>query len=126
MTLTTLRSKAIAAIVVMWLVIFFIKKKIRIRIYFLVLAGILSFWLARDQIYFYFLENDQYARSVLLTTGFEIANTYFPLGTGLVHMLRMHRVYIIPTYTGSFILSRYMDWVRTTYCLYRTVFGLRS
>ena len=82
LTLTTLRSKAIAAIVVMWLVIFFIKKKIRIRIYFLVLAGILSFWLARDQIYFYFLENDQNARSVLLTTGFEIANTYFPLGTG--------------------------------------------
>lgn len=82
LTLTTLRTKAIAAIAVMWLVIFFVKRRIKIKGYFLLLAGIISFFLAGNQIYFYFFENNQYARSILLTKGIEIAKAYFPIGTG--------------------------------------------
>lgn len=82
LTLTSLRSKAIASIMVMWILILIISFRKRIRIWFVAASGIASFILARKQIFYYLIDNDDFARSKLLAKGIEIAKEYCPIGAG--------------------------------------------
>ena len=82
---STLRMKAVAAAVVFIGIAFFIvNKKMRVRIWMLILAGILVLLVGWDQILFYFFNenNSDFARSQLLVKGLQIANDCFPLGAG--------------------------------------------
>lgn len=82
--LSTTRGKALAGgvayLFVMYFVVFNRKK---IKLWHIILIGIMGLYIAWDQISFYYLElSGQSARSILTQTSFEILNDYFPIGTG--------------------------------------------
>lgn len=81
--LTTLRIKAIGCIIVFILITYFVRKKTKpISIKTLTIIGLLVFAISYNQIAYYFLQNSDFARSILTTKSFEIALDHFPLGTG--------------------------------------------
>ncbi len=82
MGISSLRSKAIASIVILWLFIIILHYEISIKVRFFFIAGIICFLIAREQIFYYLIDNDDFARSALMTKGFEIAAEYFPIGAG--------------------------------------------
>lgn len=61
-----------------------IRKHKRITIFLIIILAIGCIVLAWDKIYFYYVFGSKYnyARPMLFKTGIEIANDYFPLGTG--------------------------------------------
>ena len=80
---STLRAKAIGAAVITILIVLLIKishKKIsNLKVIFLAIIAISICW---NQISFYFIDIKNSARNQLLLKSFQIANDYFPLGTG--------------------------------------------
>lgn len=80
----TLRGKAIATVVIYFLVYFYIiKQRKKIKLWQIALTGILLLVAAWDQFSYYYIElAGQSARSALTQTSFEIARDYFPIGTG--------------------------------------------
>ena len=61
----------------------FVWKYKKIKIFYVFIAIPFVIWLAYDDIYQYFLAPDVYnARSLLLINAFNVANDYFPLGSG--------------------------------------------
>lgn len=81
--ISTLRMKAIAfAIGAIVLIIYINKFNKKLQLYKLLLVGILCLIISFNQIKFYFIEDNQTARGALFRTSFEIANDYFPIGTG--------------------------------------------
>lgn len=80
---TTLRAKALGFIVIfLILALYLTKKDKKISIFKLGILGIIGIFIAFNQIKYYFFEIDDSARSMLLKTSIEIANDYFPIGTG--------------------------------------------
>ena len=80
---STLRMKAIAFAIIATLVIIYVNKlNKKIKLNKIIIVGLICVIVAFEQIQFYFIENNQTARGELLRTSFEIANDYFPLGTG--------------------------------------------
>lgn len=80
----TLRGKAIAGAAVYILLVYFIlvyRKKL--KIWHIVLIGLVVLYIAWDQILYYYVDLEgRSARSVLTLTSFEILKDYFPIGTG--------------------------------------------
>ena len=80
---TTLRAKSLAFVAIFVLLAFYIMKtNKKISILKLAILGIICIFVAFDQIYYYFVEIEDSARASLLKTSIEIANDYFPTGTG--------------------------------------------
>lgn len=80
---STLRSKAIAAgIVILILIVYIHITSKKISLIKLGLLGIIAIMIALPQINFYFIGADNSARSDLMNTSIKIANDYFPIGTG--------------------------------------------
>lgn len=80
---STLRMKALAFIAVAIIMIMYvIKTNRKINTLKIVFVGILCVIISWNELEFYFVEDTNTARGALLTTSFEIANDYFPLGTG--------------------------------------------
>lgn len=80
---TTLRVKAMGCIVVFILITHFVRKNEKpISIKMLAIIGILVLAVSYNQIVYYFVQNSDFARSILTTKAFEIASDHFPLGTG--------------------------------------------
>lgn len=73
-----------AAFLAVALLYWIIYKHKKITVFLITLLGIGCVIVAWDKIYFYYIlgANHNYARSRLFTTGIEIANDYFPIGTG--------------------------------------------
>ncbi len=81
--ITTLRVKAIGIVVVtLFLMIYVAKRNKKILLGKLIVIGVICVIIAYPQIKYYFIELDDNARKALLETSIEIANDYFPLGTG--------------------------------------------
>lgn len=81
----TLRVKALVAALTFIIVsILVIKCRIRIKLFVLIIIGLVGFMLAWNQIYYYFFSDVQgdSARYQLLITSFSIASDFFPFGTG--------------------------------------------
>ena len=79
---STLRMKAIAFIAVsILLMIYVLKFNKKIKVLNVLLVGGICILISYNQIVYYFTD-DSFARTALLETSFEIANDYFPLGTG--------------------------------------------
>lgn len=84
MMVFTLRSKAIGSAIV-YILLYIIVKKLhgKLKIWQIVIIGIIGATCAWSQIYFYFINlRGQSARSVMLLTSFLIMRDYFPIGTG--------------------------------------------
>lgn len=80
---STMRTKAIVFVVIFLLLGNYLKnanKKIKINK--IILIVIIAVFVGYQQIEFYFFEETDSARNVLFRTSIEIANDYFPLGTG--------------------------------------------
>lgn len=81
--ISTLRFKAIgSAIAAIIMAIYIDKSNKNLSISKLGLIGLVLLIVAYDQISFYFLENNGYARQELTEKSLEIAKDYFPVGTG--------------------------------------------
>lgn len=81
--ISTLRTKAIIFVLIFWLFyVFLLLKNKKLRLKMIVVLFIVAFLLGESQFEFYFIDNES-ARSVLFTKSFEIANDYFPIGSGL-------------------------------------------
>ena len=84
MMVFTLRSKAIISVIV-YILLYIIIKKLhgKLKVWQIVVVGIVCVLCAWPQIYFYFIRlSGQSARSVMLLTSFIIMRDYFPIGTG--------------------------------------------
>ena len=84
MMVFTLRSKAIISVIV-YILLYIIIKKLhgKLKVWQIVVVGIVGVLCAWSQIYFYFIRlSGQSARSVMLLTSFIIMRDYFPIGTG--------------------------------------------
>lgn len=82
MIFTTLRMKAILALIVSLFVIYYVgKKQNKINFKKLTIVGILICLLGFNSFEYYFM-SDGFARAELLKSSFKIAKDYFPLGTG--------------------------------------------
>lgn len=80
--MTTLRSKAVAFASVSIIILLYIKlSNNKINTWKVIFIGVICIAIGYKQIYYYFM-NENSARAVLLGTSIEIANDYFPLGTG--------------------------------------------
>lgn len=80
---TTLRSKAIAfAITFVILGVYLERYNKKISIIKLAMLGIICVVVAFNQVKYYFVEIENSARATLLKTSIEIAEDYFPIGTG--------------------------------------------
>lgn len=81
---STLRGKAIAGAAVYVLIFFFmIRYKKRLKLWHILLIGLVAVAIAWEQITFYYLDlSGRSARSVLTQTAFQILQDYFPIGTG--------------------------------------------
>lgn len=80
----TLRSKAVVSAIV-YVMLYVIIKKLhaKLKIWQIIVVGIIGVVCAWSQIYFYFINlGGQSARSVMLLTSFLIMKDYFPIGTG--------------------------------------------
>ena len=82
--LSTTRGKALAGGAAYIIVLYFVVlKQQKIKLWHMLLIGLLGLYIAWDQISFYYIElSGQSARSVLTQTSFEIMKDYFPIGTG--------------------------------------------
>lgn len=76
------RFKAIGFAFIVAAAIFLYSDKKKIPLSFILIAGCGALFLVYDQISLYFFDTST-ARSVLLSTSFDVANTYWPLGSGL-------------------------------------------
>ena len=84
MMVFTLRSKAIVSAIV-YILLYIIVKKLhgKLKVWQIVIVGIIGVACAWSQIYFYFINlRGQSARSVMLLTSFLVMRDYFPIGTG--------------------------------------------
>ena len=81
---STLRGKALAGAAVYVIVAYFvIIRQQKFRFWHILAIGAVSFWIAWDQVRFYYIElAGQSARSVLTQTAIRIMDDYFPIGTG--------------------------------------------
>ena len=80
--ISTFRTKAIAFVIVaIVLMVYVLKLRKKIKIINIALLIVLCCIIGYKQIVFYFSQ-DNTARASLLSTSFEIANDYFPFGTG--------------------------------------------
>lgn len=84
MMIFTLRSKAIvSAVLFVVLYVVIVKLHAKLKVWQMVIVGIVCIVCAWSQIYFYFVFlGGQSARSVMLFTSFKIMKDYFPIGTG--------------------------------------------
>lgn len=82
--ISTMRGKALAGGAVYIIVLYFVfLKRQKMKLWHILLIGVLGLYIAWDQISFYYVElSGQSARSVLTKTSFEIMKEYFPIGTG--------------------------------------------
>ena len=82
--ISTLRAKAMAGATAYIFILYFVfLKQKKIKLWHILLIGVASLYIARDQISFYYMElASKSARSVLTQTSFEIMKDYFPIGTG--------------------------------------------
>lgn len=82
--ISTMRAKALAGAVAYLLVVHFIVyRQRRIKLWHIIVVGLLSIWIAWDQLAFYYVDlSGQSARSVMTQTSFRIMKDYFPIGTG--------------------------------------------
>ena len=80
----TLRSKAIASgAAFVGLFLFFVLLKRRVKLWHILLAGLACVVVAWPQIRYYFIElGGKSTRSVMHSVAFQIAQDYFPIGTG--------------------------------------------
>ena len=81
---STTRSKALASgaayVIVLYIVLL---KQQRMKLWQILVIGVLGIYIAWDQISFYYVElSDRSARAVLTQTSFRIMKDYFPIGTG--------------------------------------------
>lgn len=83
MLISTLRFKAIGLGVLFLIISVYVKiTNKKIHFYKFAVIALIVMMLSYQQIKYYFVTVDNSARSMLLKTSFEIANDYFPLGTG--------------------------------------------
>ena len=84
MIVFTMRSKAIAsAMVIIALFAFLVLLKREMKLWHVLVLGIVAVVAAWPQIYYYFIHLSGWsARSVLLLTSFKIMKDFFPIGTG--------------------------------------------
>lgn len=80
----TLRGKAIAAVVIYFLIYFFIlKPRKKLRVWHFALLVVAALVVAWEQFVYYYIDlGGTSARSALTMTSIEIAGDYFPIGTG--------------------------------------------
>ena len=80
---STLRMKAFVFFMVFMLIVLYVEKfNKKINFIKFILITIICLIIAFDQIQYYFLGNNDIARTVLLNTSIEITRDYFPVGTG--------------------------------------------
>lgn len=98
--ISTLRFKAIGCLIVFLLVYYIAKKNKKIISFkYLIVIAMLLFAISFNQISYYFLKNDDFARSALTTKSIQIANDYFPFGTGFgTYASHMTTIYYSPIY----------------------------
>ena len=98
---STLRFKSIGMAFLLVIISLFIiktKKKINLKLFIPLLLGVsLIGW---NQIYYYYIQLDQSARSQLTVKSFEIAKDHFPFGTGFgTYGSHFSGVYYSPVYS---------------------------
>lgn len=82
MIFTTLRMKALLALGLSLIIMFYVKNKNnKINVRNLAIMGLIACAIGFSTFKFYFM-SDGFARTELLRTSFKIASDYFPLGTG--------------------------------------------
>lgn len=80
---TTLRSKALAFVIIFIILSFYLEKSNKkISLFKLGVLGCIAIIIAFNQIQYYFVKIDDSARATLLRTSVNIANDYLPFGTG--------------------------------------------
>lgn len=80
---STLRAKALAIVAIFIILYYWLVKKNRnLSIKLIIIILIASTVLSIQQILYYFIEVPNTARSVLVSTSFQIATDHFPLGSG--------------------------------------------
>lgn len=80
---TTVRVKTIGFIFAFLCLIYFVDKKNKKLTFSKIgIVALITIAITYEQLEFYFLKNNDFARSVLLNTSIKIANDYFPFGTG--------------------------------------------
>lgn len=98
----SLRSTAIAFAAFSFLVWFFSKKRGRVTPVQVFLFTLVALYFGWSQVKYYFVEVDGSARRKLLDVGIEVANRYFPLGSGFATYgsnITGQREYYSPLYT---------------------------
>lgn len=81
---STMRHKQMAAVAVFWLLYFYYKlMKFHSNAIPLFCAGVISAFISYDMLFLYYVSDIKTARGMLMKVGLQIANAYFPLGTGL-------------------------------------------
>lgn len=80
---STLRIKAIIFVAILYLLyIYIIERKKKINKVKVIILVIIALLVGYNQFKYFFIEIDDSARASLLRSSFEIANDYFPVGTG--------------------------------------------
>ncbi len=109
---STFRAKALGLLVVYIILLIFIKKNKGIRLSYIIAAALLIVILFIPQINKYYVESSESPRNALTTTGFKIANDYFPIGAGFGTF-------------GSYVSGEYYSPIYVKYKI-DTVWGLEK
>ena len=111
--ISTIRLKAIGGAIASIIILLYVSKtNKKITLSKLGVIALICILVAYNQIYYYFIGSDEFARGALTTKSIEIANDYFPIGTGF------------GTY-GSFISGENYSPVYSIYGL-NNIFGLKK
>lgn len=128
----TLRTRAITFSILYIMIYFYLlylrdeSKKVRFKVKYIVPLLIVVLLLSWDSIDAYFISNDKTARYLLLKTSVEIANEYFPLGTGFgTFGTEASRVYYSSVYLQYGLSSLYgMSKANPMYIVEQFWFGI--
>lgn len=77
-----IRPAAFAVLYVALYYIFVLKKSIKIRWSYMLVIGVILAWIGMDRLEYFFADESEAARKILLQYGFVTAKTYFPFGAG--------------------------------------------
>lgn len=146
----TLRYKSLAVVAAYIVFLLYRANKLKkIKIYHVMILGILAIFIARNQLITYFYMRDVNARSVLWIKSFSLAFQYFPLGAGpgtfasyysrvlyspLYSMLKIQNIYGLsrsytafmsdtfwPTVIGQFGVLGLVGYAMALYWLYKRI-----
>ncbi len=146
----TLRYKSLAVVAAYIVFLLYRANKLKkVKIYHIMILGILAVFIARNQLITYFYTRDVNARSVLWIKSFSLAFQYFPFGAGpgtfasyysrvlyspLYSMLKIQNIYGLsrsytafvsdtfwPTVIGQFGVLGFVGYAMAIYWLYKRV-----